>query len=165
MKQGDWIIIEEPRLFIRCGYALTIENVDQEVRTLYQKELQPIKALLKIGGHNQPNGSRQFDVIVRELCYFYIRNNKFGGPERKIYESEPKEKYRNMCVQVEQIKTVVTGDYVRGSSPVFGTFQYEYDPPYLANQKRHTILSFWPRDTVSVGPLWITKKNVLTKEN
>lgn len=159
-KVGDWVVIVDPRLFVRCGYELTPESVRNDVLRLYDKELAPFRKVFGIGLYFQPNSCDAFDKIVYQLCYHYVHKQDFGGRERKIFQGDAEEKLRGVTVQICEIKRIVTGLYNPGYRCGSYDDPWEYSPPYLSKQKHHTVYSFFPNGQIVQHPLWILAENV-----
>jgi len=85
-------------------------------------------------------GISNFGRIYQELAYCRLQGKKFGGNERKIFV-ENKEELKGKRAKVVGIKIVKTGNRISGSNGYdFYNGDYDYDPPYLADQKTHKIL-------------------------
>jgi hypothetical protein len=145
--RDDQVIVENPEILIRVGYTLGInegvkyvlENHEKEIRDLFKKVTGTIGLDGSVGDILAGNrwNSRQFDNVVRALAYQWIDHQGFGGPERKLH-TKLIEELRGRQLRVVGRKKAVTG--IR--SPGYQSSDPEGDsyPPYLENQKVHTLI-------------------------
>ena len=162
IRVGDTVKIVNPQFFVRCGYPLSFEDACDIVRREYKEK---IASFLDSFGftrtpiwfdpiYKEPNNtlySQGFDKIVKALAFDYVKAKGFGGRERKIYTKESPD-YKGKRMEVEGVRMVQTGVYSpgdRGRTYGYGYYnEYDYDPPYLVDQKTHKILSLDPLDAV-----------------
>jgi hypothetical protein len=145
----DKIQIISPNIFVRCGYPLTKELAIKNLVTF--KEKQKIADLVGVYLHNDDqdnlepiwdelsNGNKSsayFDILDK-FALLKMRQNNFGGSERKVY-TEFKPEYLNATGTILSKKCVQSGIHHSG-----GNYCGEWEPSYLANQKTHIILEVW----------------------
>jgi hypothetical protein len=143
IRIGDKVRILEPNLFVRCGYPLCLDDMRKIVVRDHSGN---IENLLKLVGEvssitfleDNDNPSREFDKIRDVLAYILLKKKHFGGTRRSIH-TEVNEKLRGKIVEVIDIFFVKTGTY---SPDSYYSWDGEYEPPYLANEETHKILSF-----------------------
>ena len=149
IRKGDKVIILSPEIFYRCGYPL---DVVEETDKILKDHAHDIAQFIKPFGANvEPKWSwgggsyadnYHIRKIAREIAYAKVKSKNFGGHTRKIYTTTMPD-YQDEEVVVENIRFVKTGIYVSGS---YYSYDGDYDPPVLCNQKTHKILD------VSLGP-------------
>ena len=156
IRRGDVVRIDNPEMFIRCGYPLSFQEVCEEVSETSKDDILKFidrvtnrKPKLKIDIKvTDPTANRMYQAIVKEIAYVRMREKKFGGSERRIV-TEKNEAFKNAKAEVVGVKIVKTGDYVKGSSgydPYSG--EYDYEPSYLGNEKTHKILQLYIRTPI-----------------
>lgn len=143
---GDSVIINTPSMFVRCGYPMTISEVKEDIGSNNLSEIENFINDI-IGNQEIDIMSSRFKIrkrsiqeIISALAYEKMRFNGFGGKTRAIYTKDV-EDLRGKVAKVIGTKMCVTGDYVP-SSGGYGYYsgEYDYEPAYLMNQKRHRIL-------------------------
>ena len=145
IKALDRVRIVNPDFFVRRGYPLSFEDVRKETEEKYARKIVEFMAGIgmsaaepDVGGMYDSKG-KPFSEIVRALTYCEIKSKGFGGCTRSIH-TERKEEHKGVETSVMGVRFVKTGEYMRGG--IHGTWEgYEYEPPYLANEKTHRILS------------------------
>jgi hypothetical protein len=160
-RQGDEVIITEPRVVLRVGYPLGladgvkhIEAHAGDVSALLVRlgilSSEPCPPYLVEGEWMAPD-----DRIVNALAYAWLKAQRFGGRERTIH-TELREALRGKRAYVQSKRSVKTGTYNHGST------SYSYDgipdsePPYLGNVRSHVLLTLdggdlRPADTLHDG--------------
>ena len=141
MKQkiqiGDYIKVINPMEFVRCGYPKCIES---EVVVLKELDFDlEIHRMLSRQSDKDIYGQmglkdKVVQKILREVAYYRLNVNGFGGRLREIHEIEKPELLNRDFVVLGKFR-VVTGEYQPATN-----WGDEYDPAYLTNQKHHTIL-------------------------
>lgn len=146
-NRGDIVRIKIPEFVLRVGYPWDKEYVKKHIITPEQKR--SIEDMfVKFGlvttfeGAIVPNNTTWFgtayDKIIDEMAYWVLKENGFGGSERKLH-TVLKENYRDKFAEVVSKRIVKTGTYQYG----FCGSYYEpddYSPPYLSNEKTHVLL-------------------------
>lgn len=148
IKIGDLVRIVNPQIFVRCGYPLCIADVSKSIDKrviidcLVQAEVgskEEIERIISYYPHHKLQ--RAYREILRGISLAVMISKRFGGSERKIY-TEEKPELTGKIVKVESKRQVVTGDRYSGCGP--GYYGDEAEGPSLENQKRHTLIKFWP---------------------
>lgn len=136
-RRFDKVRVINPRVFVRCGYPLTIEDGREWVRNHDKRGQIPLLAL----DFGLVSKSSQFDDdyrlisdIQEAIARAWVRKQGFGGNERSIYTQERPE-IMGKVYQVDDKCVVKTGTYRRGSSD-----PEDAEGPSLRNVKTHTIL-------------------------
>lgn len=162
VRVGDLVMIDDPRLFLRCGYPLHIPDVQKQleqdgvlremVTHLMNQVLPPVDgdgihplARLKPQEAGEPESveSRCRREIMFELARLKTICDRFGGDTRSIYLGEPVEDLRGQMVRVKSRRIVKTGERFGPG----GGWDYEggyddYEPGGLGNEQVHVILRF-----------------------
>ena len=133
IRVGDIVNIVNPRIFIRCGYNLTKDDLRPEIDEKYGKQIHAFIKSIPI------LKSRSYDSVRDVIVYDYMVHKRFGGNERKIF-TEIKEISKDKKYRVVSIKFVKTGIYVPGSTSWTGEYE-DFFPPYLSYEQTHKILS------------------------
>lgn len=150
IKVGDWVRIENPEFFVRCGYPLCLADVQEKLgKELGNKiddfidEVMEVPKLDRRLSVDDRKNREVYERILYALSRFYIAQNRFGGAERKIYTKTFPE-YQGRICRVEKKSFKMTGVYVSGFSSVDYFGEGEYEPAYLSKAKRHTLLHIVP---------------------
>ena len=166
-RYGDIVKIITPKLFIRCGYPLTLDIVKHDMITREQKNY--IVAMLnKFEIYPFPDKSLATELmmnddylyddiygeVLRVMAKYVIRRNKWGGSDRTIY-TEDAPHLLNIEGRVISKKVVVTGKYNCGC--MYGD---EYEAPTLSNSKVHVILELSINDHLT-DTIHIEQSNVV----
>lgn len=147
-RVNDKIQIISPNIFVRCGYPLTKELAIKNLVSFEEKK--KIADLVGVYLHNDDqdnlepiwdelsNGNRSsaYYDILDKFALLKMRQNNFGGSERKVY-TELKPEYLNAVGSIISKKCVQSGIHSNGGN------YYEREPNYLANQKTHIILDIY----------------------
>jgi hypothetical protein len=164
IKIGDYVRIDNPEMFVRCGYPLSIQDMRKEIKDNHFIDIEKFIIsivhgedkvkdfnLTNVVSHKDTylNKSKTSQAIIDLLAYEMLRHRNFGGRERSIH-TKIVEENRGKIVQVNGTKMCVTGNYVAGSGSMdYWSGEYDYEPPYLENQKSHRILSVYiPMDKI-----------------
>lgn len=162
IRIGDVVCIDNPEMFIRCGYPLSLDDACKEVEEKFGRVIEDLIHSVQCLDEFVPadekgvyqDGSmwptcvkipsldrnKQYSDLVKTLTYYRLVGKNFGGNERKIF-TQLEEGLRGRKASVVGIEFVKTGirhpasggyDYYSGG--------YEYEPPYLENEKTHKIL-------------------------
>lgn len=155
IRVGDQVKIIVPNVFVRCGYPLTVQKVKDEVITKEQKDaiITMLKAFdihyneyiadLALTLNYNTSGTEAYDKVLHTLSMEVLRQKKWGGRDRKIY-IKPEPEYLNRVCNVISKRVVKTGTYTSGGGG-YSSYDgdWEYEPPYLSNEKTHVILKVY----------------------
>jgi len=164
IKIGDYVRIDTPEMFVRCGYPFGIEDMRKEIKDNHLSDIE--KFILSIV-YDKDDRAKDFyagiqykissvkddcsdsaNAIINILAYKMLRHRNFGGRERAIHTKTIEEHKGKIC-QVTGTKMCVTGKYVAGSGYQDSwSGEYEYEPAYLENQKSHRLLAL----SISMSP-------------
>lgn len=156
IRVGDWVEIINPEFVIRCGYPLTFEDARNYIKKEFITEINEFK--IKLENKFRPiknDVNNKFKIsldlnnliddkltnkIVNAIAYDYLRYNRFGGNERKLYIKQVEECKGEICL-VSRIKIVKTGKYFSPSGGYDSySGEYDYEPGGLTNEKTHKLL-------------------------
>jgi len=153
IRVGDTVKIVNPQLFVRCGYPLSIEDMEEEVKELFMGDIDDLvnsmgfdvftEAPRRIDfDYSRLNKGKVYRKIIRELAYIRLRRKNFGGNERKVF-TEPYDEYKDLEAEVTGIKICKSGTYNQGygGGCDYWTGQSDYEPAYLSPCKTHKILT------------------------
>ena len=153
IRIGDKVKIINPEIFQRVGYPLTKQEI---IDKFTKDEKAIIEELMNSFGVSYSSGffclaparnQDVFDRIADALAYGRIRQQGYGGKERKIYTKYDKD-LLNVNAVVTNRKVVNTGIY----NSAWGD-EYDYEPAYLGKQQSHVILTVvpnvWEHDTIT----------------
>lgn len=169
----DIVRIIEPQVFVRVGYPLTKEQAIEAAVKEYNEQIYAFMAAIS-GAPEQFTVHEQdptlYHDLVDALASYWIRQKGFGGKERKIY-TETIEEIRNTGNwRVFSKRIVKTGTYNPGGMYGGGwATEPDYEPPYLANEKSHVLLSLireceGPFDVGAIDHVEIEATNVTFDE-
>jgi len=152
-RVGDMVKIVEPQVVFRVGYPLTLED---GMKAAEEKWSAKVNEFMKeIDGGTEAlrdifdYDARLYNDLVHALGSYHLRVVKFGGRQRSIH-AETHEELRNTAGwKVIKKRHVKTGTW----SPGYQSYDGDYDPPYLANEQTHTLLSLEVTDEVK-GTIW-----------
>jgi hypothetical protein len=148
IRLNDNVRIIIPEYFVRCGYPLTKEIVKDTIITKEQK--QAIWKMMESFGEYSTNvelidemtvklsgdGDNTFNDILDKMASVIIRQQGWGGKERKIYTKRD-EKLMGLDAHIYSKKVVKTGIYHHGYTS--GWEEPEYEPAYLDDEISHVI--------------------------
>lgn len=161
-KVGDTVRIINPNAFIRCGYALThdilCDKHSDQVYSMADKlyallyDLPPFEkatdvvdsplGVINIGASNlQDKEHRVYTHLVSAVCSKLLRDLKWGGKERKVFE-EPIESYRLRTKEpwkVESKRFVKTGTHYSSRTSWSWDGDPDYEPGGLSDEKTHCV--------------------------
>jgi hypothetical protein len=167
--KGDWVRIDNPQMFVRCGYPISIAEVREQVEKDHQKEIEdfidriargkPEEDIEDIGTWKLRTRIKQNDIpskstrkIIEALAYERLKAQGFGGKERTVH-TDPAPDMKGKIFQIERTKCCMTGKYYAPSGGYDSwSGEYDYEPGGLMNQKCHRILCL--RDE-AYGEAWI----------
>jgi len=187
IRKGDIVEIQNPEVFIRCGYPMCKEDAKKAVTKQFgnlvvdliktvrkatterMKEsnlfpsIQPIKC---------PVGDATVDGILDRLAYEYMKANKFGGNTRKIHTQTDK-RLKGKKAKVDSIKFVKTGIRVPASGGHDYYGEYDYEPAHLSEEKTCKILTLslrYEQDNIGAFTEWIrievaNVKKIMSRED
>jgi len=151
-RKGDWVHIDHPEMFVRCGYPLCLKDVKDQIAKAHTQDI--IDFIERISSRAEEKGTGKFASIrkqpniykksvrdvIKVLAFEKIKAENFGGKERSIH-TKFDGSMKGKVYQVKETKRVVTGSYVPGHTYHDYYSEYdEYEPPYLDGQKHHRIL-------------------------
>ena len=151
-RVGDRIKIVNPEIVVRVGYPLAFKDARKIVQELYGKKVDLFLADIGFRQMFETNfgimkmeadgtGTTE-DKILNALAYEYLRKEKFGGNERKIYRTL--EEHLAGCETIVLHKRVVkTGFYFPPSCGYIGYYEpeWEYEPGGLSKEQTHVLLT------------------------
>ena len=155
IRDGDYVKIITPNIFVRCGYPLNKKIVMDTLITKEQKEA-VVQMLLAFGLKRPPEdmlayqlswkmdstlADKAFDKVIYEMAGVVLQKERWGGNERLIYY-DYKPEFQDATCYVQGKRVVKTGTHEVGHSYRGYYDDYDdYDPPYLSNEHTHVILS------------------------
>lgn len=139
-------------MFVRCGYPLTAQIVNDTIITNEQRA--SLKKLLSEFGYNptyseisslfeleDPKKRTLYDKVLHLLALHVMECKSWGGSERKIYTNRI-ESLLNVEAWVVDKQMVKTGKRIAGyNSQGYFDLYPEYTPAYLDNLETHVILT------------------------
>lgn len=135
-KVGDRVTIKEPKVVVRVGYPLSLQEVREEIEGVVSSKLM---ALFKEAGVSVDDSwDINFDRALNAIARAKMRSLGFGGNTRSIHTKDRAD-LAGKTAHVASRRVVKTGTYHRGST--YGGFDgYDYDPPYLDDVRTHVLL-------------------------
>lgn len=127
---GAKVRIVKPSFFERCGYPISLAMECEEILGANREKIE--RFIYEFGGSVD---NRTVDKVVAAIAYETLKKKKFGGRTRSIHNKE-RPGYAGQVDAIESVFFVKTGIYSSGSVSYDG----EYDPPYLSDEKTHRIL-------------------------
>jgi hypothetical protein len=166
---GDIVRIVEPLVVVRVGYPLTkIEALDAAEK---EYSLKIYDFIANITGQANEfviteTDPRLYHDLVDALASYWLRLKGYGGKERKIYTEVNEELRDTGGWRVFNKRTVKTGTYNAGGA-YFGGYDSEpdYEPPHLANEKCHVLLTLERGDGLRHESVEIESVNVEKEED
>jgi len=163
---GDIVTIVEPNVFVRVGYPFTKEHALDVAAKEYNDRIYafmravhraPVAVEIEIAPHEYDPSL--YHDLVNALASYWLRLKGYGGKERKIY-TETNESLRNTGGwRVFNKRIVKTGTYNRGGW--VGSYDGgDYDPPHLANEVSHVLLSLESGSHIDLCVVEIEAANV-----
>ena len=154
IRYDDSVVILKPRYVRRWGYPLSFEEVLQDLHRTHSKELQVVYDTFGL-----KDGHFTSKKIASAIAYALLHKYNFGGDQRSLFfEPLDKEVVGKIC-RIYDIKYVNTGTYAQG----YGCWSdregyYDYEPPYLADVKRHKLVRVFAG--FMAGPVWLHADDV-----
>lgn len=162
-RVGEVVILERPMMFVRVGYPLTMQDLlmDEVQRKIIDKRTEQMEQALhygrvleeKMGEHVGPDywlvmqGSK-IDPRVRTMlekaaALSLLIEKKFGGRERKLFETDCSEDKFSSTYGFVGAEWVVTKRKLAKTGRRYNGYSSEddYEPPQLADEHTHCILS------------------------
>ena len=151
IREGDYVKIIKPDIFIRCGYPMDFKEQTQIVLKDHINEIREFtgkllnvnedKLFRLLGYDTKISGYAPCEIkIAKAIAYVQCKQKGFGGSERKIY-TEYIERFLNIEGWVDGIRFVRTGIYYAPSGGYSYDGEYDYDPGGLDKEKTHKILT------------------------
>lgn len=186
IRVGDRVKIVNPEVVMRWGYPLSKKIVRDTMITKEQKDA--LITMMRVFNGSTPTPIVQelphdlfdmqddevpmnidydtYDKILNELAHKILKDKGYGGNERKLYTTM-KESLRDKVGCVHERIVVKTGTHVGGGGSYSYNGDFDYEPPYLDNEKTHVLFKFIPnynyRDgicqEINTFGAWIEKKN------
>ena len=169
IRVDDIVRIDNPEMFIRCGYPLCINDMCEEIEKHFKNVIEDLIYSVSNGdefvrrddreNHSDKWGTIRpilhsnddYGRIYRELAYRRLQGKNFGGNERKVF-TEKVESVRGKKARVVGIKFVKTGIRHNGYSGYDYSYgNHDYEPPYLSDEKTHKILQIDLIEPVEYG--------------
>lgn len=140
IKVGDYVRITNPQEFVRCGYPMSKDIAVHHVKFNYQPLIKSVvDTFSDTSAVRRVFDDNDVQPLINAMAMLYMKSQGFGGRTRSIYKKWNKELVDAHALVVGK-RFVTTGQYVPGAK--YDTAETcEYDPPYLSDQKRHSVLS------------------------
>lgn len=142
---NDTVRVVRPERFIRVGYPLTKQDALDAVERDYSDKVHVF--MREIGAENSESllGGSEYDLalyhdLLNALSSWWLKQRNYGGRERKIY-TETDESLQGSTWRVLSKRVVKTGTYNHGGYSGGYDGEPDYDPPYLANEQSHILLT------------------------
>jgi hypothetical protein len=137
-RVGELVHIVEPKLFVRCGYPLTREDILLNRRDEVEKLMLAAKDAMALSD-SEANDARVPQQLENLAVTAILVRERFGGSERAIFEENAPE-LKGAVARVLSKSVVVTGTYNRASGGYsYSTGEYDWEPAYIWPQRRHVI--------------------------
>jgi len=155
IRVQDFVKIDNPLMFVRCGYPKCLESETAVVLKEYGDKIDVLlEATTVVSGVNPlvPGMTRTISLrgddrwenerekIAKTIAYSRLKLHGFGGRERTIYTKEMPE-LAGCIVMVDSIKYVKTGKYYPPCDGENYEGEYDWESGGLENEKTHKILS------------------------
>ena len=135
---GELVHVVEPKLFVRCGYPLTREDVLLKRRDEVEKLMLAAKDALALPDSSANDARVQLQLENLAVTAILVREG-FGGRERAIFEDDAAE-LKGAVARVLRKFVVATGTYHPASGGYsYSTGEYDWEPAYIWPQRRHVI--------------------------
>lgn len=162
IREGDNIKIIIPEYVERVGYPLTkkiiVESMTREQKLALYKSVAEIFGLEHYSGDlslvflnpKNEDDNRLLYAVADKI----LEQKRWGGRERKIH-TKVDESYKDQVYTVLKKKVVKTGTYNRGSNGYdYWSGHYDYEPPYLSNEKTHVLYGIGGYNIHSALQIW-----------
>ena len=143
-RRDDRVVIVEPQIFQRVGYAMGYHETHQRLEDTYGRQvidalasLRHPTAAMQWPGHLVNAWSEMYGEVLHKLTQAELVHHRYGGPERTIH-TKLDERFRGKEGWVTGKRCVKTGVRRSGSGPDYWTGETE--PPHLTKIKTHVIL-------------------------
>lgn len=136
---GDQVVLLQARRVAWVGYPLRKKDIAEDLLPEIREDI--ISLLDKAGA--LVSGRRLDTIIDRitdEIAYLYCAKRGWGGKERSIHFEPVSEEYLSDPYLVSNVRYCVTGTYVPANSGTNYWGEYDYEPAFLDDQKRHKLL-------------------------
>jgi hypothetical protein len=143
-RQGERVRIVTPRVFVRCGYPISIQDLRKRIGKEYAAEIEALIVRV-VGTPNHSPGTPLLDPsrslwyssrekvhtpIINALAYAVAKRANFGGNRREVHTREFPA-LKGMVLSVGRTFRVVTGEYHPGDRE---------QPAWLTHRRHHTII-------------------------
>lgn len=145
----DIVAIINPEIVIRVGYPLTKNDALEAVEKEHGDKVRAFMCEVGAALPDDPFlNSPEYDPclygdLLNALSSHWLKRKGYGGKERKIY-TEADERIKGTSWRVLSKRMVKTGTYNRGGYSGGWDGEPDYDPPYLANERTHVLLTLEP---------------------
>lgn len=170
-KVGDVVRIENPQMFVRCGYPMIIEDAIKIIEENHLVDLHEFSEKLGLGLTKQHLGgtielNKRTKRFMSALGYQYVGSHGHGGRTRSLHTVERPD------LQGRDFKVIKkfgcwTGDYYGPSGGVYYDGEYWNEPGGLENRQYHSILTLAPLgewycedDCYNIEQIHVTKVEV-----
>lgn len=179
IRPDDVVRIVNPVIVNRVGYPKQVSDFyDEAIQKLSDAKLiHPARHTFASSSLDRPRyetvNDRFFNFnkidrnVIDALAYSLWKENRCGGPERTLHTQEFPE-FKGQTFRVTEKKVVKTGEYFAPSSyrsGYFGSYEYDYEPGGLANEKTHVLLYGTVGERVSDSEFWKFKNIKIEKTN
>ena len=161
IREDDLIVIDNPEMFLRCGYDKTIKSMTEIIDKEDGEEIRELcGSIIDSVFHKEAKESGDgrklrivrldddcFDAMRKDiyksvrshLAYRKLNVSKSSGDKRKIFTIH-NPKFANKLFRVLDVSVKKTGVYDAGyfHRDYFG--DHDYEPPALYDQKTHRVL-------------------------
>jgi hypothetical protein len=149
----DYVFVNNPLLFIRCGYPLTLKTALDDINKYDEQIYDFLNGIMGVENPLDPTlqqlEERVYETAVDKvryaIAYQVLKEKQFGGKKRSVYTKKD-DKFHGSIGKVVSIKYVNSGTYNHGSVYNHWEEDYYYSGPYLSDQKTHKILDVWFED-------------------
>jgi hypothetical protein len=161
IRVDDYVKIINPRFIYRWGYENNLQDKSEMVKKKYDDLIERFVASILVREGLTKDAYASVTQATRwkvanGVAYELVAWNMKNGSERKLfYCTDPsfKETWEyqfelpwfmeaGQIYQVDSIKYVKTGTFVKGGGSSYDPYsgEYDYDPSYLENEKTHKLL-------------------------
>lgn len=134
IRVGALCRVVNPEFVVRVGYPLTVQAETEAVLAEQGEFLRSTVIRLTGGFGCGTRLEKAVRAMAKEIAYLRCVGKGWGGKERAIH-CHTLEEWRGRTFHVRGVRFVKTGEYYPAK-----TWEGEYEPAYLANEKTHRIL-------------------------
>lgn len=135
---GDNVRIVVPKIFVRCGYPLSFDDVLERTEAEFGERIRTFCRELGFDTYvgSYANSSSVSINVTREIARAVMQRDGYGGRERTIHTADRPDLAGIEGTVCRQF-FCKTGTYVPGSR---SWSDGDHEPPYLEDEKTHRIL-------------------------